>query len=66
MLNPGYRVIVKKQKMKCEPGQTFVCPKCKNIVLEAAAERFRVRCKHCGRWVYAEKIENIEESDTVI
>lgn len=55
MLNPGYKVRVNKQKMECDPGQAFICPFCKKIILEAIAVKFRIRCKHCGHWVYAEK-----------
>lgn len=56
-LNPGYKVIAKRVKMDCNPGRPFICPNCKKICLEAdKAERFRVRCKSCGAWVYAEKM----------
>jgi DNA-directed RNA polymerase subunit RPC12/RpoP len=56
MLNPGYRVIAKKQKMDCNPGPEFLCPICRHIILEADAEKFRVKCKHCGHWIYMEKL----------
>jgi hypothetical protein len=55
MLNPGYKVIAKKKKMDCEPGVTFRCPICRAVILEAKADCFRIRCPHCGHWVYAEK-----------
>lgn len=55
-LNPGFKLITmaNKDDRDCNPGQTFTCPACRRIILEATAERFRTRCK-CGRWIYAEK-----------
>jgi len=55
-LNPGYKVIAKKKKVDCNPGPAFVCPICRHIILEATVEKFQVKCKHCGHWVYAEKL----------
>ena len=57
-LNPGYKVTAKRKKedLPNDPGQEFICPYCQHIILEATAEKFRVKCKHCGHWVYAEKI----------
>jgi phage FluMu protein Com len=57
MLNPGYKVVAKKEKMQCDPGQAFACPFCKATILEADAVRFRVKCPHCRHWVYAERID---------
>ncbi|RJP59026.1 MAG: hypothetical protein C4549_02765 [Deltaproteobacteria bacterium] len=56
MLNPGYKVIAKEEKMECDPGQIFMCPHCRQPVLEAMAEKFRTKCKKCKHWIYGEKI----------
>lgn len=57
-INPGYKVIAKRAKMDCDPGRAFACPICRHIILEAIAEKFQVRCKHCGHWIYAERLVN--------
>lgn len=56
-LNPGYKVVARRQKEEivCDPGQAFACPICRRTILEARAERFRVKCPHCRHWVYAER-----------
>jgi|GEM_PF-2104505 hypothetical protein len=62
MLNPGYRVIAKKEKFAAPPGKGFICPHCKKPVLEVGDDpkKFRTKCCHCRYWIYGEKIvENI-------
>jgi len=54
-LNPGYKVKATRQKMDCKPGPAFICPVCRRTILEAEAKRFRIKCNHCGHWVYAER-----------
>jgi len=61
-LNPGYKAIVKKNEFAIDAGQTFLCPKCGGILMEAVAYRLKMRCKHCGRWVYLEKIVSHEST----
>lgn len=58
MLNPGYRVIAKRDKMDSAPPRSFICPECKKICLEADEDvaQFRTKCSTCRRWVYGEKI----------
>lgn len=58
MLNPGYKVIAKKEKIEGTPGRVFICPGCKKVVLEAADDpsEFRTKCSHCRKWVYGKKI----------
>ena len=57
-LNPGYKVTAKRNKddLPGNPGQKFLCPICQHIILEATTEKFTIKCKHCGHWVYAEKV----------
>jgi len=57
-LNPGFKIIAKRKKIECDPGQVFSCPVCQHIILEADAQRFRVKCPHCRHWVYAERISS--------
>lgn len=52
MLNPGYRSMVQKEEMRVDSGPAFRCPKCKKIIIEAVVERFKTRCKHCGKWIF--------------
>jgi DNA-directed RNA polymerase subunit RPC12/RpoP len=58
ILNPGYKVTAKRNKddLPGNPGQKFLCPVCRHIILEATTEKFTIKCKHCGHWVYAEKV----------
>lgn len=59
MLNPGYKVISKKEKDQIpygDPGPVFICPECKKPIAEAVAEKILTRCKHCRNWFYAEKV----------
>jgi hypothetical protein len=57
MLNPGYKIKVKRKKMECDPGRAFACPHCKRVFLEAAdPDKFRTKCSGCGKWIYGEKI----------
>jgi hypothetical protein len=57
MLNPGYRIIAKKERFNCKPGQAFVCPECKTTFLEVdATDKFLTKCPKCRRWLYGEKI----------
>ena len=57
-LNPGFRGTAKNKKFEVEnPGQRFLCPHCKKVLMEARAQRFMTRCKHCGWWVHLEKLD---------
>jgi hypothetical protein len=57
-LNPGYKVIARREKMETKPALTFVCTHCHKPCLEVDLEpgAFRTRCSSCRRWVYGEKI----------
>jgi uncharacterized protein (DUF983 family) len=61
-LNPGFKGIVRRKDFSIEAGQLFRCPKCKGILMEAVAEKIKTRCKHCGRWVYLEKVKEFEKT----
>lgn len=58
MLNPGYTVIAKKEKIKGNPGRVFICPECKKVFLEVEVEpgTFRTKCSNCRKWVYGKKM----------
>ena len=61
MLNPGYRVIAKKEKIVAKPALTFVCTHCHKPCLEVDMEpgAFRVRCSCCRRWVYGVRLKDV-------
>ncbi len=61
MLNPGYMVIAKKEKIHRKPAREFICPACKKIFLEVDVEpeSFRTKCSNCRKWVYGEKVIDI-------
>jgi len=61
-INPGYKSIWRNEEISVESGPFFKCPKCKGVLMEAEVARFKTRCKHCGKWVYVEKIENSEKA----
>jgi hypothetical protein len=55
LLNQGYTAIVKDEDFAIEAGPYIYCPKCKKPLMEAVVDRFKTRCKHCGKWVYLER-----------
>jgi len=61
-INPGYKSIWRHDEMKTDAGPFFRCPKCKHILMEAKTSKVKTRCKHCGKWVYIEKIEDAEKT----
>jgi len=67
MLNPGFKVIWRKNKsdilsMLRVIGPPVKCPHCKTPVAEGDVMTILTRCKNCGNWVYAEKkVDNAEK-----
>jgi len=57
MLNPGYRAMVRVHKMAKDAGPEIRCPSCKKVIMEAMADRIKTRCKHCGKWIFLEKVD---------
>jgi len=55
MLNPGYKAQIRDYDFDVDAGRLFLCPGCKKPLMNAVVERFYVRCKHCGKWVYIYK-----------
>jgi len=55
MLNREYTAIVKDEDFAIEAGPYIYCPKCKKPLMEAVVDKFKTRCKHCGKWVYLER-----------
>lgn len=58
-LNPGYKVVARRNRSDladCDPGPALICPICRRVVVEATADRLRIKCQHCRHWVYAEKM----------
>ena len=63
-INPGYRAIVRKEHFVTPAGgQNLRCPKCKAILAMAIADRIKIKCKNCGRWIYLEKIREQKKLD---
>jgi len=57
MINPGYISVVRKEEWPIAAGPVIYCPKCGKPLMEAVADKIKIRCKSCGRWVYLEKRE---------
>lgn len=58
MLNPGYKVIAKKEAMELPGGISFKCPHCKHpfLALQPEARRFVIKCQKCNYWIRGEKL----------
>jgi DNA-directed RNA polymerase subunit RPC12/RpoP len=56
MVNPGYKAKISEEPFNCDAGPMIKCPKCKKPLMEAIMDRLYMRCKHCGRWVFLQKI----------
>lgn len=55
MLNKGYGSKVREKEFDVDAGPLFLCPHCKKKLMEATLEKFKTRCKHCGKWIYIYK-----------
>jgi len=58
VLNPGFTSRVSDRDLKLDAGATIRCPECKKILMNADVVSLYMRCKHCGKWVYLEKIDS--------
>ena len=57
MINPGYTAKVRGERFEADAGPIILCPKCKKPLMNAIAERFMIRCKSCGWWIFMQKVD---------
>jgi DNA-directed RNA polymerase subunit RPC12/RpoP len=60
LINPGYMSQIRDYQGEFDgppPGPTIFCPKCRKPLGEGILDKFKTRCKHCGKWVLLEKKE---------
>jgi len=57
MTNPGYTSRCEEREFVVDAGPVIRCPNpdCGGILMEAIVDKFKTRCKHCGKWIYLEK-----------
>jgi len=55
MINPQYKSQTRDHDFPVAAGDYIYCPACKKILMQAVAEKIKIRCKHCRKWVFLEK-----------